>query len=77
MSNICITAFKWVPPLAQGLVRDLRVRWALEEAGLAYTEKLLGPGEQNSPAHRAVQPQVAHHGRHEGAVVQRSGPVHR
>ena len=33
-----------------------RVRWALEEAGLAYTEKLLGPGEQNSPAHRAVQP---------------------
>ena len=56
MSRICITAFKWVPPLAQGLVRDLRVPWALEEAGLAYTEKLLGPGEQNSPAHRAVQP---------------------
>jgi len=56
MSNICITAFKWVPPFAQGLVRDLRVRWALEEAGLPYTEKLLGPGDQNSPAHRAVQP---------------------
>jgi glutathione S-transferase len=56
MSNICITAFKWVPPFAQGLVRDLRVRWALEEAGLPYTEKLLGAGEQNSPAHRAVQP---------------------
>jgi glutathione S-transferase len=56
MPNICITAFKWVPPFAQGLVRDLRVRWALEEAGLTYSEKLLGPGEQNSPAHRAVQP---------------------
>ena len=56
MSSICITAFKWVPPFAQGLVRDLRVRWALEEAGLPYTEKLLGAGEQNSPAHRAVQP---------------------
>jgi len=56
MSNICITAFKWVPPFAQGLVRDLRVRWALEEAGLPYSEKLLGPGEQNSPAHRSVQP---------------------
>jgi glutathione S-transferase len=56
MSNICITAFKWVPPFAQGLVRDLRVRWALEEAGLSYTEKLLGPGEQNSAAHRASQP---------------------
>lgn len=54
--NIRITAFKWVPPFAQGLVRDLRVRWALEEAGLAYEETLLGPGEQNSPAHRAIQP---------------------
>lgn len=53
---ICLTAFKWVPPFAQGLVRDLRVRWALEEAGLPYTEKLLGPGDQNSTAHRAVQP---------------------
>jgi glutathione S-transferase len=56
MSNIRITAFKWVPPFAQGLVRDLRVRWALEEAGLPYEEKLLGPGEQNSAAHRALQP---------------------
>jgi glutathione S-transferase len=56
MSNISVTAFKWVPPFAQGLVRDLRVRWALEEAGLPYSENLLGFGEQNSPAHRAVQP---------------------
>jgi glutathione S-transferase len=56
MANICITAFKWVPPVAQGLVKDLRVRWALEEAGLPYTEKLLGLGEHHSPAHRAVQP---------------------
>jgi glutathione S-transferase len=56
MTNICVTAFKWVPPFAQGLVRDLRVRWALEEIGLPYGEKLLDPGEQNTPAHRAVQP---------------------
>jgi glutathione S-transferase len=56
MSKITITAFKWVPPFAQGLVRDLRVRWALEEAGLAYEQKLLAPGENHSPAHRAVQP---------------------
>jgi glutathione S-transferase len=56
MPDIRITAFKWVPPFAQGLVRDLRVRWALEEAGLPYQEKLLAAGEQNSPAHRAVQP---------------------
>jgi glutathione S-transferase len=56
MSNIIVTTFKWVPPFAQGLVRDLRVRWALEEAGLAYREKLLEPGEQNSPAYRTLQP---------------------
>lgn len=54
--NIRLTAFKWVPPLAQGLVKDLRVRWALEEAGLPYEEKLLAVGEHNAPAHRAVQP---------------------
>ena len=56
MTNIRITAFKWVPPFVQGLVRDLRLRWALEEANLPYEEKLLGPGEQNSPEHRSVQP---------------------
>ena len=56
MSRITITAFKWVPPFAQGLVRDLRVRWALEEAGLPYEQKLLGPGENHAPEHRAVQP---------------------
>lgn len=54
--TIEITAFKWVPPFAQGLVRDLRLRWALEEAGLAYTEKLLAPGEQGSAENLAVQP---------------------
>ena len=56
MPQIRLTAFSWVPDFAQGLVKDLRVRWALEEAGLAYREKLLNVGEQNSPAHRALQP---------------------
>src|SRR6187551_498367 len=56
MTNIRVTGFKWVPPFAQGLVRDLRVRWALEEAGLPYEEKLLGQGDQNSPEYRAIQP---------------------
>jgi glutathione S-transferase len=41
-ANIEITAFEWVPEFAQGLVRDLRVRWALEEAGLDYRVRLLG-----------------------------------
>jgi glutathione S-transferase len=41
-ASIEITAFKWVPDFAQGLVRDLRVRWALEEASLDYRVRLLG-----------------------------------
>lgn len=56
MPKIRLTAFAWVPPFAQGLVKDLRVRWALEEAGLPYEEKLLAPGEHKTAAHRALQP---------------------
>jgi glutathione S-transferase len=53
---IIVTAFAWVPPMAQGVVRDLRVRWALEEAGLPYREHLLALGQQETPEHRALQP---------------------
>jgi glutathione S-transferase len=41
-ASIEFTALKWAPDFAQGLVRDLRVRWALEEAGLDYRVRLLG-----------------------------------
>ena len=51
-----ISAFHWVPPFAQGQVRDLRVRWALEEAGLPYRTRLLEPGDQDKPDYRAMQP---------------------
>ncbi len=53
---ITITAFGWVPPPVQGLVRDLRVRWALEEAGLPYQARLIGPDVQASADYRARQP---------------------
>ncbi|MBV9931671.1 MAG: glutathione S-transferase family protein [Alphaproteobacteria bacterium] len=54
---IRVYAFKWVPPFAQGLVRDLRVRWALEEAGQPYEEVLIGLGEdQASAQYREIQP---------------------
>lgn len=53
---ITISAFKWVPPFAQGLVRDLRVRWALEEAGLSYQVKLIDRADQGSAEYRACQP---------------------
>ena len=36
-----VTAFRWVPPFAAGLVRDLRIRWALEEIDRPYRVKLL------------------------------------
>ena len=53
---IRLSAFRWVPPFAQGLVRDLRVRWALEEAGLPYEEMLIGPEDQKTAAYRRMQP---------------------
>lgn len=53
---ITVTAFRSVPPFAQGLVRDLRVRWALEEAGLRYDVRLLGDGDKDKPDYRAWQP---------------------
>jgi len=53
---IQVTAFRWVPPFAQGSVRDIRVRWALEEAGLGYDDRLIGFEDQATPAYRARQP---------------------
>jgi glutathione S-transferase len=53
---ITVSAFKWVPELARGQVRDLRVRWALEEAGLPYRTRLLEQGDQDKPGYRALQP---------------------
>jgi len=53
-AQIEITAFRWVPEFAQGVVRDLRARWALEEAGLDYRVRLLG-GER-PPEYLKEQP---------------------
>ena len=53
---ITITAYKWVPPFAQGLVRDLRARWALEEIGLPYRVNLIAHPDRLLPDHIAKQP---------------------
>ncbi|MBS0246041.1 MAG: glutathione S-transferase family protein [Proteobacteria bacterium] len=53
---ITISAFRWVPDFARGQVRDLRVRWALEEAGLPYRTQLLEQGDQDKDEYRALQP---------------------
>ena len=56
LNPITVTAFRWVPPFARGLVRDLRVRWALEEAGLAYTAKLISLQDKTSAEYLKSQP---------------------
>jgi glutathione S-transferase len=53
---ITLTAFRSVPPVVRGLVRDLRVRWALEEAGVPYRERLIGREDLATDAYRALQP---------------------
>ncbi|MBV8770879.1 MAG: glutathione S-transferase family protein [Deltaproteobacteria bacterium] len=53
---ITIAAYDWVPDFARGLVRDLRVRWALEEAGLTYQVRLITHEEKLTPSYRALQP---------------------
>ena len=56
MEKIAVWGFSWVPPFAQGLVRDLRVRWALEEAGLAYESRWVDAEERKSEAFRRKHP---------------------
>ena len=53
---ITITAFKWVPPFAQGQVRDHRVRWVLNEVGWPYEVRLLDAEDQQSASYRSEQP---------------------
>ncbi|MHA7916773.1 glutathione S-transferase family protein [Alloalcanivorax xenomutans] len=36
MADLVLTTYDWVPELPRGYVRDLRARWAMEEAGLPY-----------------------------------------
>jgi glutathione S-transferase len=51
-----ITAFEQSPDQGQGLARDMRVRWALEEVGLRYDVRLVSFRAMKEPAHRALHP---------------------
>jgi glutathione S-transferase len=51
-----ITAFKNSPDRGQGLARDTRVRWALEEVGQPYEVRLVTFEEMKQPAHLALHP---------------------
>jgi glutathione S-transferase len=54
--SIQVSVLRWAPPIVHGLVRDLRVRWALDEAGWPYTEHLLSFEDKKTPSYRALQP---------------------
>jgi len=51
-----ITAFESSPDRGQGLARDMRVRWALEEVGQPYEVRLVSFSAMKEPAHRAIHP---------------------
>lgn len=55
MNQLVLTTYDWVPPPPRGLVRDLRVRWALEEGGLPYRVATT-PFENRPASHFAHQP---------------------
>src|SRR5258708_21526085 len=55
MADLILTTFDWVPEMPRGYVRDIRVRWALEEAALAYRVEST-PFRDRGPDHFAHQP---------------------
>jgi glutathione S-transferase len=55
MADLTLTTFDWVPEMPRGFVRDLRVRWALEEARLPYRVNSVPFGDRG-PEHFAHQP---------------------
>ncbi len=55
-ADVEITAFRWVPPFAAGLVRDLRIRWALEEIERPYKVRLLDATHPRPQEYFAEQP---------------------
>lgn len=54
--TITITAFEHSPDGGQGLARDTRVRWALEEVGQPYKVRLVSFRDMKEPAHLALHP---------------------
>ncbi|MEO6152069.1 MAG: glutathione S-transferase family protein [Croceibacterium sp.] len=56
MDTITITGFREVPPFARGLVRDIRLRWVLNELGRPYDVKLIEQSERSDDAFLALQP---------------------
>lgn len=56
MGDLTLYTFKWVPDPPRGYVRDLRVRWALEEAGLPYRVESVPFGDHKAGQLACHQP---------------------
>lgn len=55
MNDLTVVTYDWVPEPPRGFVRDIRVRWALEEAGLPYRVKSV-PFRDRGAEHLSHQP---------------------
>lgn len=55
MSELTIWTYNWVPEFPRGFVRDIRLRWACEEASLPYGVKTI-PFEDRETNHLSRQP---------------------
>lgn len=55
MSELIVWTYDWVPDGVRGFVRDFRLRWACEEAGLAYSVQTV-PFSDREAGHYARQP---------------------
>ena len=55
MTDLILTTFDWVPEMPRGFVRDIRVRWALEEAGMPYRVESM-PFRDRKAEHFSHQP---------------------
>lgn len=55
MTNLTIYTYEWLPDFPRGFVRDIRARWAAEEAGRPYAVATV-PVSPKTDAHRARQP---------------------
>jgi glutathione S-transferase len=55
MSELTVWTYDWVPEGPRGFVRDIRLRWACEEAGFGYSVRTV-PFNDRGADHLARQP---------------------
>lgn len=76
MADLIFTTFDWVPEIPRGYVRDLRVRWAPEEAGFESTPFRTRGAEYFSPAFSHLHQGMANFRPQTPLPVNQRGNVH-